>query len=75
MGKINPEDFTDEEKSLIMLSINRSGTGEHPICDSENISYFTATYAKDCVRRTLNSKLLNEKGTGVAKSVLGKLRG
>jgi len=73
MNKINPGDFTDEEKSLIMLSINRSGTGEHPICDGGNISYFTATYAKDCVRRTLNSNLLNEEGTGVAKTVLGKL--
>lgn len=73
MNKINPEAFTDEEKSLIMLSINRSGTGEHPVCDGANISYFTATYAKDCVRRTLNSDLLNEKGRNVAKIVFDKL--
>jgi hypothetical protein len=50
--KLNTENFSLEEKNLIISSILKFSSGQHPYPSEENLKYFDSEYIKKLLKKS-----------------------
>jgi hypothetical protein len=71
MDKLTIDKFTDDERSLLCLCINKKGDGQHPCAEPDNLQYFEDDYAVACIDKAM--VFLNKAGAAVACAAKAKI--